>query len=1007
MKNKLNTFIPLGFRINSLSRCSSTVFLISICLISLQLIAQKNKKNAALSATSSAERLDGYQLRKSLDENSLVKNLPFISIGPTVMSGRVVDVEVDENDPTHFFVAYASGGLWYSNNNGISFEPMFQQEATMTIGDVAVDWKNKTIWVGTGENNSSRSSYSGTGIYKSLDWGKTWQSLGLPETQHIGRIKLHPTNPEIAWVAAIGHLYTPNKERGIYKTTDGGKTWKNTLFIDDKTGAIDLVINPKNPDILYTATWHKERTAWNFVESGNTSGIYKSIDGGNTWSLSSTAESGFPTGDGVGRIGLAIFPQNPDIIYAVLDNQFPREKIEEEDKKGDYTIETFAKISKANFAVLDDKKLAAFLKENRFPAKYTTKSVKEKVAKEEIKPQAIAEYIDDPYTSVFAALPKEAEVYRSNNAGKTWSKVNVMDLKGLYNTYGYYFGQIAVSPTNSDKVYIMGVPIWKSEDGGKTFKSIDKENVHSDHHSLWVDPNKDGHLINGNDGGLNISYDDGKTWFKANTPAVSQFYSVNYDLAKPYNVYGGLQDNGVWMGPSNYKFDYGWYDDGNYPYKRVGGGDGMQVVIDTRDNNIIYSGSQYGSYNRLNKETGERFSFQPKQELGERKLRWNWESPIHISKHNMDVIYFGSNRLYRSLNQATDFEPISPDLTKGGKKGDVTFGTLSTVEESPLKFGLIYTGSDDGLVYVTKDGGGSWTKISDQLPQDLWVSQVYPSKFEEGTVYVSLNGYRIDNFNAYIYQSKDYGKTWLKIGNNLPAEPVNVIKEDPENKDILYVGTDHGIYLSFNKGESFERFSGGLPAVAIHDLIIQPVEHELVVATHGRSLWKASVKEVEQINAEMMAKAISLFDLESVNYSASWGRKDYKGEFFEPTFQIPYYANQTGTTIITISSANGTVLSSFIDNAEKGLNFASYNFSFDKTKAETLQKELKIDETIKGADNSNFYLKPGKYTITVELNGNKDTKNLTLVTGKSGQQNFEPEAENKPEEESEGSKENK
>jgi photosystem II stability/assembly factor-like uncharacterized protein len=985
-------------------------FLIITLLFSLQLSAQIKKNNVSntnIKVTSAIDRIMGFQLRKNLEESSLVKNVPFENIGPTVMSGRVVDVAVDENDPTHFFVAYASGGLWYSNNNGISFEPLFQQEASMTIGDIAVDWKNKTIWVGAGENNSSRSSYSGTGIYKSTDWGKTWQSMGLAETHHIGRIILHPTNSNIAWVAALGHLYSPNKERGIYKTIDGGITWNQTLFIDDKTGAIDIIVNSKNPDILYTSTWHKERFAWDFVESGNTSGIYKSIDGGNTWNLSSTEVSGFPTGNGVGRIGLAIYPKNPEIIYAVLDNQFPREKIEQEAKKDDYTIATFTKLNEADFANLDDKKLNAFLKDNRFPSKYTAKSVKEKVANEEIKPQALAEYIDDPYTSVFSAPPKEAEVYRSNDAGKTWQKVSVMDLKGLYNTYGYYFGQIAVSPINPDKVYIMGVPIWKSEDGGKTFKSIERENVHSDHHALWVNPYKDGHLINGNDGGLNISYDDGKTWFKANTPAVGQFYSVNYDLDKPYKVYGGLQDNGVWMGPSNYKFDYGWYDDGAYPYQRVGGGDGMQVVVDTRDNNLIYAGSQYGNYYRYNKTTKERFAFQPKAELGERPLRWNWEAPIHISKHNMDVIYFGANRLYRSLNQATDFEAISPDLTKGGKKGDVTFGTLTTVEESPLKFGLIYTGSDDGLVHVTKDGGVTWTNISDQLPQNLWISQVYPSKFNEATVYVSLNGYRQDNFNAYVYQSKDYGKTWTKIGSNLPAEPVNVIKEDPENKDILYVGTDHGLYVSLNQGQSFNRFTGGLPAVAVHDLVIQPKEHELIVATHGRSLWKTNVKELEQIDSKMMAKSIALFDLESVNYSASWGRKGYDGEFYEPTFKIPYYANQTGTAVISIKTEGGTELSNFIDNAEVGLNFATYNFSFDKVKSELLQKELKLEETLKSADNGNYYLKPGKYLITITLNNIKETKPLTLVSGSRGQRSFEPEAKGEPEEESEGHVEKK
>lgn len=970
--------------------------------MTFQVSAQKNKKTKVEipPATSAAERMASYQTRTNLATNSLVKNLPFVNIGPTVMSGRVVDVDVDQNDPTHFFVAYASGGLWYTHNNGISFEPLFQQEESISIGDIAVNWQDSIIWVGTGENNSSRSSYSGTGIYKSTDWGKTWQNVGLPETQHIGRIKLHPTNPDVVWVAAIGHLYSPNKERGVYKTTDGGKTWKQTLYVDDNTGAIDLAVDPTNPDILYTAAWHRERRAWNFVEGGKTSGIYKSTDGGSTWTLLTTTDSGFPTGDGVGRIGLAIYPKNPQIIYAVLDNQFPRaeKKEEDEDKKDEYTIDTFAKITKDEFAALDDKKLASFLKENRFPAKYTAKIVKQKVADDEIKPQAIAEFIDDPYTSVFSAPPKEAEVYRSDDAGKTWRKVNVMDLKGLYNTYGYYFGQISVSAMNPDKVYIMGVPIWKSVDGGKTFQSIDAANVHSDHHALWVDPNKDGHLINGNDGGVNISYDDGKTWFKANTPAVGQFYSVNYDMAKPFNVYGGLQDNGVWMGPSDYKFSYSWYDDGEYPYKRVGGGDGMQVVIDTRDNNLVYSGSQYGFYNRYNKKTGERMPFQPKHDLGEKPLRWNWEAPIHISKHNMDVIYFGANKLFRSLNQAEDFTAISPDLTKGGKKGDVTFGTLSTVEESPLKFGLIYTGSDDGLVYVTKDGGVNWTNISAGLPENLWISQVYPSAFAEGTVYVSLNGYRWDNFNSYVYQSKDYGQTWTKIGLNLPAEPVNVIKEDPANKNIIYVGTDHGLYVSFNQGSTFEAFSGGLPAVPVHDLVVQPRDHELVVATHGRSLWKADVNELEQMTVDLMKKPISLFDMETVNASSSWGRKMYNGEFFEPKFEIPYYASQTGTAIITISTEDGTVLKSFIDNAEVGLNFAHYDFSFDKTKAVDLEKANKSKEEVKKADNDNFYLPAGKYTITINLNGNKDTKPLTLVEGNRGRRSFEPEAKGEPEE---------
>ena len=982
---------------------------LTLLIVNSFAFAQKNKGKTIdyTKPTSAQDRLAGYQQRQMLTDSSLVQNLEFENIGPTVMSGRIVDVDVNNQDPTHFFAAYASGGLWYTKNNGISFEPLFQQEASMTIGDIAVDWKNKIIWVGTGENNSSRSSYAGTGIYKSTDWGKTWEWMGLSETQHIGRIILNPTNPNIVWVAAIGHLYSANKERGVYKTEDGGKTWKQTLFIDDLTGAIDLAVDPSNSQTLYATTWHRERKAWDFTEGGATSGIYKSTDGGNTWNLLTTATSGFPTGNGVGRIGLAIYAKNPKIIYAVLDNQFGREAEKKEDKKDEYEIETFSKISKAEFALLEDKKLTDFLRGNRFPSKYTAKGVKEKVANDEIKPSALAEFIDDPYTSVFAAPPKEAEVYRSDDAGLTWKKTNTMDLKGLYNTYGYYFGQITVSPENEDKVYIMGVPIWKSVDGGRTFKSIDEGNVHSDHHSLWVNPNKDGHIINGNDGGINISYDDGKTWFKANTPAVGQFYSVNVDMEKPYNVYGGLQDNGVWMGPSNYKFGYGWYDNGVYPYKRIGGGDGMQVVIDTRDNNVVYSGSQYGVYNRYNKTTGDRLPFQPKHELGERPLRWNWEAPIHISKHNMDVIYFGANRVFRSLNKATDFLPISPDLTKGGVKGDVTFGTLTTLEESPLKFGLLYTGSDDGLVYVSKDAGYNWEKISGNLPQNLWVSQVYPSKFDEGTVYVSLNGYRYDNFNAYVYRSKDYGKTWTKLGNNLPLEPVNVIKEDLENINILYVGTDNGLYVSLNQGQSFERFGKSLPAVAVHDLVIHPREKDIIVATHGRSLYKASLKELQLITDSMLMKPVSLFDLETVNYSTSWGRKLYNGEFYQPTFKIPYFTNKKGTAVITISTMSGTILSTLIDNAEKGLNYATYNFAFDQKKAVDLQKELKSTE-INAAESGESYLPAGKYKVTLQIGTDTATQTLNLVVNTRGQRSFEPAPKSAPEEEeSEGHQETK
>ncbi|MGB0925517.1 MAG: WD40/YVTN/BNR-like repeat-containing protein, partial [Minisyncoccia bacterium] len=351
------------------------------------------------------------------------------------------------------------------------------------------------------------------------------------------------------------------------------------------------------------------------------------------------------------------------------------------------------------------------------------------------------------------------------------------------------------------------------------------------------------------------------------SPAVGQFYAITVDMAKPYNVYGGFQDNGVWVGPSTYKASMYWHNSGHYPYKGLLGGDGMQVAVDTRDNNLVYTGFQFGYYYRINQETGERKFIKPQHELGERPLRFNWQSPIHLSSHNQDILYFGANKVFRSMNKGVDLEPISEDLTKGGRKGDVPFGTLSTVQESHMKFGLVYVGSDDGWIHVTKDGGNNWERISDDLPQDLWVSRVEPSRHDEATIYTSLNGYRWDDFNSYIYRSTDYGKNWTKIGTDLPAEPVNVIREDPKNSNVLYVGTDHGLYISLDKGESFMAMNNNLPAVAIHDLIVHPRDNDLVVGTHGRSIYIGNVEHLQQMSAGMMANAVHVFELDKIKYN--------------------------------------------------------------------------------------------------------------------------------------------
>ncbi len=803
---------------------------------------------AQVKSSTAAERMAGLQQRKILNQDSLLKNIKYRNIGPSNMSGRVVDVEANPANPAEFYVAYASGGLWHSTNNGQSLVPIFEKEAAYTIGDIAVNWSSKTIWVGTGESNSSRSSYAGIGIYKSSDNGKNWQYLGLPESHHIGKIILHPSDDNIAWVAAVGHLYSPNKDRGVYKTTDGGKTWIHSLKIDDNTGVIEMDINPKNPDELYACAWYRTRRAWNFEEAGKTSGMYKSSNGGNTWKLISTPASGLPTGNGIGRMGVAVAPSNPSVLYAVVDNQNNRPDTVQKKADTNYVLKDFKNISKEIFLLMDDNKLDSFFIDNDFAEKYRAVSVKKLIKEDSIKPAAIYDYLFNANTALFETPVIGCEVYRSDDAGMSWKKANSKGLQ-LYNTYGYYFGKLAVAADDENKLVILGFDLQVSTDGGKTFVTKDKVSTHADWHTCWINPKNNNHWVAGNDGGCNVTYDNGDHWFKANTPAVGQFYNIATDNAKPYNVYGGLQDNGVWYASSASKDTDQWNYENPYPWKRMGGGDGMQVQIDTRDNKTLYSGFQFGYYSRKSIDGGRGISIRPMHDLGATAFRYNWQTPILLSKHNPDILYYGSNRFHRSMNRAETMETLSGDLTNGKKEGDIPFGTFTCISESALKFGLIYIGTDDGNIQVSKDGGYTWALISKKLPQGLYVSRVRASQHKLSRVYATLNGYRNDNFAAYVFVSEDYGETWTAIGKNLPAEPVNVITEDPKQENIIYVGTDNGLYTSFNRGQSFMNMSHNLPNVPIHDLVIQARENELVVGTHGRSIFITKLEEVQKIYA--------------------------------------------------------------------------------------------------------------------------------------------------------------
>ena len=914
--------------------------------------------------------------KREMGSESLVRNIRFENIGPTVMSGRVVDLDVNPDNPIEFYVAYASGGLWYTNNNGTSFSPVLDTSDTQNVGDIAVNWKTGTIWVGTGENNASRSSYAGIGLLKSEDKGESWSHMGLADSHHIGRILINPDNADHLVVGVTGHLYTPNAERGVYHSTDGGQSWKRSLFIDDQTGIIDLVADPGNFNTLYAAAWEKDRKAWNFKGNGNGSAIYKSIDGGQSWQKITQEGSGFPTGDGVGRIGLAVYDENT--VYAVLDNQYRREKKAPQLRgSGKLNKDDFRDMSLEAFQKLRDQELSTYLKDNNFPQKYTVEVVRELVKQNEIRPADLASYLDTANSLLFEFPVIGAEVYRSDDGGGSWTKVNEDYIDDLYYSYGYYFGQIRVDPGNTDRIYLAGVPLLKSGDGGKSFTNINGKNVHADHHALWINPKQTDHLVNGNDGGVNISYDAGEHWIKNNSPSVGQFYAINVDYQEPYNVYGGLQDNGVWMGAHNAKINDAWHQTGHNPYKSIMRGDGMQVQIDRTNPNTVYTGFQFGNYYRLDLEEGSETKIQPRNDLGEPAFRFNWQTPILLSPHNQQILYLGSNHLHRSMDRGDNWETISTDLTKGAKEGNVAFATITSISESPQQFGLIYVGTDDGQIQRTDDGGNSWQLLSASLPANLWVSEVLASKHSKDRVYVALNGYRNDDFKSYIYMSNDRGKSWTSIADNIPDSPVNALAEDAENGDLIFAGTDNGLYLSFNGGKQWELFQSGIPNVAIHDLVIQEEARHLLVGTHGRSIYKADISVLQKMSPDILETDLYLFDISDIRHSENWGNPATAwSKASTPGLDLIFYAANAGSYSASVLTPDGVVVSNTTLEASRGINVLSYDVAFTKGGKSAYLRKYKR-ELIEAKDGKT-YLPSGTYRVEISGGGSKKTQEFKI-----------------------------
>ncbi|MFC4095895.1 VPS10 domain-containing protein [Euzebyella saccharophila] len=929
-------------------------------LLPLLFFASILAAQAQPSPTSSEQLKNSLQAKLKMEEQSLLKNIPLKSIGPSIMSGRVVDLDVNPKDPTEFLVAYASGGLWYTQNNGTSFTPLMDETPTQNMGDIAVHWPSKTIWVGTGENNASRSSYAGIGVLKSSDFGRTWHHVGLEDSHHIGHILINPENENEVIVGVTGHLYSSNEQRGIYKTSDGGKTWKQTLFINKDTGIIDLASTPNNFNVIYAAAWEKDRKAWDFLGNGPNSGIYKSTDGGQNWKKLSVEGSGFPTGGHVGRIGLAVYDQHT--IYALLDNQGHREKVTDKKSKKGLAPRDFERMDLEEFLKMDDKKLNSFLKKNGFQEKYRAENVKQMIRSGVSKPADITKYLENANSMLFDTPVIGAEVYKSTDGGLTWKKQNQDYIDDFYYSYGYYFGEIRVDTNDSDKIYIGGVPLLKSSDGGATFESISKENVHADHQALWVNPNKPGHLINGNDGGVNISYDDGEHWMKNNSAKVGQFYAINVDNKEPYHVYGGLQDNGVWAGPYNSMEDVEWHQMGEYPWKSLMGGDGMQIEIDKRNSNIVYTGYQFGNYYRIDRADNSRKYIQPKHELGEVPYRFNWQTPILLSEHNQDILYLGSNKLHRSMNQGDDWEVISIDLTQGGKRGNVAYGTLTTISESPLLFGLLYTGSDDGLVHISKDGGHHWELISNTFPKNLWVSRIVASKHKKERVYLALNGYRWDDFTTYLFKSEDYGQTWTDISGTIPSSPVNAFVEDLENEQLLFVGTDNGLYASLDQGSSWEALKKGIPSVAIHDLVIQTKEKHLLVGSHGRSIYLADIKHLQKLSKEVFEKELFIFELDTIEHSNNWGKASGTWQRANtPGLDITFYSKQDSKISVAVKNEQNITVSFTETDADKGINILSYDLAFSESGKAHYQKKTKDARST--SEDGKTYLPKGSYTV--------------------------------------------
>ena len=902
-----------------------------------------------------------------------VKGLAWRSIGPANMGGRIVALSVFEADPSTFWVATGGGGLLKTENNGTTFEHQFDKESSVSIGDVCVAPSDKNIvWVGTGENNPRNSVSYGDGVYKSIDGGKTWTNVGLRDSYQVGKILIHPKDPNIVYVGALGRLYGPSLERGLYKTTDGGKTWARVLYVDFKTGVIDMRMHPQDPETLLVATYERRRDEFDVNEPagrwGPGSGVYKTSDGGRTFAK---VVKGLPDCQ-LGRIGLDWSRSDPRVVFALVESEKNGLGPPAKDAPGggylgisgsnreDATLSTVVDEGPAHNAgirrgdvvvALGDKEIkkyedvTAFVRDKK-PGDAVkvkarrgdeTREFEVTLGKRPLDPDGgmgfdlarpfagpLSGQRENVQSSQGEIGPQTGGLYKSGDGGESWTRVNSINPRPMY------FSQVRVDPSNDQNVYVLGIVQYRSKDGGKSFLPDLAKDAHADGHALWVDPKDGRHMVLGCDGGTYVTHDRGDHWDHLNHAAIGQFYHVAIDSRRDYKAYGGLQDNGTWGGPS---FTRGRTGPLNEDWVSVGGGDGFGVCVDPTDADQVYFTSQGGAMVRRNFRTGEVAPIRPRPPGRDKPLRFNWNTPFVLSHQNPKIFYCAGNYLFRSLAKGDDLKVVSPELSRTSR------GSATAVAESPRDPGVLYAGTDDGNLWVTKDGGANWSEISKNvgLPGPRYVDTIEASRFANGRVYVAFDGHRADDDEPRISVSEDFGQTWKSLRANLPRGSSRCLREDLQNPEVLYLGTEFAAWASIDRGGSWARINANLPTVAIHEIAQHPTAGEVVVATHGRSLWVLDVSSLRQTTPKVLAAPAHLYRPNSAvrwKVAPAFGgtNRRFSGQNPPPGARIDYVLSTKAERVnLKVLDFDGATIRELRAGVEPGLHRSSWDLTTRRT----------------------------------------------------------------------------